>query len=184
MDDRKKNEDLDPEKIIEQMREEYWQGLSAPDEEVEEERVQLLVVEVAGERFGMEATLCRTITKAGKITRVPRMPAYLLGVINLRGEIVSVVDLAMLLGLADGEPGPKSRLAVVVSKGVKSAFQVERVIGIEFFEVSRIQEPDSMESPLRTDYLKGHVAPLEREGWITYLDMEKIVHGPEISMHR
>ncbi len=173
-------DDLDPEKLIEEMREEYWHGLSEAEEEVEKKSVQILLCEVSGERFAMDAPLCRTITKAAQYTRVPRMPNYVLGVINLRGEIISVVDMGELFAMPKNEKGEKARLVVVESGGAKVAFLVDRILGIEWIETDRIGKAETVSSTLKMDYLKGEIAPVEDEGWTTYLDMEKIIAGPEL----
>lgn len=182
MADKDKIEELDPGKIIEEMREEYWRGLSEPDMESDEERVQVLVTDLAGEKYALDAALCRTITKYGHITRVPRMPVYMLGVINLRGRIIPVVDLAGLFNLGQSSHrDEKSRLVVVESEDARTAFLVDKVIGIEWIQLSRISEPESVTTAVKNEYIKGHVAPVAEEGWMTYLDMEKILQGSELS---
>jgi purine-binding chemotaxis protein CheW len=182
MDEREKLEELDPEKIIEEMREEYWRGLSEAEERRDDDAAQLLLALVGGERFAMEAKLCRTIIKAGKVTRVPRMPSYVLGVINLRGEIISVVDLAQVVRAEkESSRDQKSRLIVVESKGVRVSFLVDRILGIEFISGSRIQDPQSVVSVLKSEYVRGHIQPLMDEGWTTYLALEKIIHGQDLA---
>jgi purine-binding chemotaxis protein CheW len=178
-----KYKELDPTQIIQEMREEYWREISSPETEVEEDRTQVLVVKLGAEHFALNAVNCKTIVKSGRMTRVPRMPAHMLGVVNLRGQIVSVVDLGLLLGLAPHVPGPKSRLIVVESGGTRAAFLVETVLGIEWAPHSRLREPQSLETSIKSDYIKAHVAPArEPEPWVTLLDVDKIVQGPELFM--
>jgi len=184
MAEKDKFSELDPEKIIQEMREEYWEGISAPEAEVDEDRVQLLLVELAGESFALDATVCKSITKTGRVTRLPKMPSFVLGVINLRGQIVSVVDLADLFGLPKVEAGPKARLVVVESKSIRIAFMVDRVKGIELISASRLRGTQAVSSKLKDEYIKGHVAPEGEEAWTTYLDMEKVIHGPELSFSK
>ena len=180
-----KIEELDPAKIIAEMREEYWKGIAAAEDETEEQRVQLLVAEAAGERFAMDAVLCRTITKAGYITRVPRTPAFMLGVINLRGQIMPVIDLTALFRLpAAKQRQLKPRFVVVEVEGSRTAFLVDRIVGIDFIDLGRVRESESITSPVKAEYVRGHVAPLQDEGWMTYLDMVKIIEGPELSFGR
>ncbi|MFO8057399.1 MAG: chemotaxis protein CheW [bacterium] len=180
-DNRHGRQELDPEKLIEEMREEYWRGLSEAEDEVEKESVQMLVCEVSGESFAVDAPLCRSISKAGRYTRVPRMPTYVLGVINLRGEIIPVVDMGELFAMGPCGGGEKSRLVMVECGGSKVAFLVDRIIGIEWIEAERIQEPETVSSSVKADYIKGQISPAGDEGWTIYLDMEKIIMGPELS---
>lgn len=184
MDKEDKFRELDPTKILEDMKEEYWAALSEPEEEVVEERVQVLLAQVGNERFSMEAVLCKSISKFGHVTRVPRMPGYILGVINLRGQIISVVDLGLLLGMEKTKPGPKSKLVVAQSGDVRSAFLLDLVLGIEWIELSRIQEPQAVTSTLKDEYIKGHISPRADESWITYLDVGKMIEGSETSLSK
>lgn len=184
MADKNRMEELDPVKIIEEMREEYWRGLSQVEEQEDQDRLQVLVMEVSGEKFALDTSLCRTIVKAGNYTRLPRMPDFFLGVINLRGEIIPVVDLGIFLNLPPREPGPRVRLVVVEHHTGRLAFRVNQVAGIEWVSRSRLQEPRSVAISIKTEYLKGHIAPLAEEGWITYLDLDKILQGPELSFQK
>lgn len=183
--EKSKIEELDPAKIIEEMREEYWKGIAQAEDETEQQRVQLLVAEVAGEKFAMDAVLCRTITKFGYVTRVPRTPAFMLGVINLRGQIIPVIDLAALFRLPAGNQRQlKPRLVVVEVEGSRTAFLADRIEEIDFIDLSRVRESETISSPVKAEYIKGHVAPREDEGWMTYLDVVKIIEGPELSFGR
>ncbi len=100
----------------------------------------------------------------------------------MRGEIVSVVDLATMLGGETTKDPPKPRLVLIESRGTRLTFMVDGVKGIDWFESSRIQEPEAKSSSLKDEYVKGHIAPADENGtWITFLDVDKIVHGPELS---
>lgn len=184
MPDRDKYDDLDPSKMIAEMREEYWRGLASADEETVEDRIQVLFMEVAGERFALDADHCRTITKAGRLTRLPRMPNFVLGVINLRGEIVSVVDLGLLFGLGAREQGPKSRFVILESRGQRVACLADRIFGIEWLPASRVREPQTSSSRLRGEYVKGHLEPAGAEPWAVYIDIPRLLEGPELSFKR
>lgn len=61
---------------------------------------QYLTFIVRDENFGVEIYKVREVLDLTKFTRVPRMPAYLSGVINLRGNVVPIVDLGLRLGMA------------------------------------------------------------------------------------
>jgi len=184
MPDRDKFDDLDPSKMIEEMREEYWRGLSATDDEAADDRIQVLLMEVGKERFALDADFCRTITKAGRLTRLPRMPAFVLGVLNLRGEIISVVDLGLLFGLGAREPGPKARFVVLESHGSRVACLADRIFGIEWISAARVREPQTSGSNLKGEYVKGHLEPAGDESWAVYLDVSRLLEGPELSFQR
>ena len=184
MPDRDKFDDLDPSKMIDEMRDEYWRGLSAADDEAAVDRIQVLLMEIGKERFALDADLCRTITKAGRLTRLPRMPAFVLGVLNLRGEIISVVDLGVLFGLGTREQGPKARFVVLESHGSRVACLADRIIGIEWISATRVREPQTGGASLKGEYVKGHIEPVGDEPWSVYIDVGRLLEGPELSFQK
>ncbi len=78
-----------------------------------EDRRELLVVRVDAGEYAIPVERIREIVRLAVITRVPRTPDWLVGVVALRGEIVEVVDLRRRLGLAKGETTRASRIVVI-----------------------------------------------------------------------
>ncbi|MFI5360109.1 MAG: chemotaxis protein CheW, partial [Halanaerobiales bacterium] len=76
------------------------------------ERKQVVVFELADEEYAVDITQSKQIIKVSKITPVPNTPAYVRGVINLRGQIVPVVDLRKRFGINSGT-GEKERIITI-----------------------------------------------------------------------
>jgi len=74
---------------------------------------ELLRVEVGGEPYALPIERVREIVRLCPITKVPRAPALVLGVISLRGEIVQVLDLRQALGAEAKEPTRRTRIVVL-----------------------------------------------------------------------
>jgi chemotaxis signal transduction protein len=74
---------------------------------------ELLVVELGGGGYAIPIERVREIVQPRALTRIPRAPAWLVGAIALRGEIVEVVDLAQRLRRDRTMPGPASRIVVI-----------------------------------------------------------------------
>ena len=74
---------------------------------------ELLRFQLAGAPYAVAVERVREIVRMKEITPVPRVPAAVLGVVELRGEIVQVVDLRMRLGLPLGEMTRRSRIVVL-----------------------------------------------------------------------
>jgi len=68
---------------------------------------------VAGEEYGISVLAVREILECGTVRRVPRTPAFIRGVIDLRGRAVPVVDLAARFGLARGAAGRPASVVIV-----------------------------------------------------------------------
>ena len=77
---------------------------------------ELLCVEVGGEPYALPIERVREIVRMCPVTKVPRAPALVLGVISLRGKIVQVLDLRRALGAAALPPTRRSRIVVLHSE--------------------------------------------------------------------
>lgn len=77
------------------------------------ETVQYIVIRFGDEQYGIDIRYIDNIVRMQHITRVPKMPAYLKGVINLRGEVIPVVSMRLKMGLAADEITKASRIIVV-----------------------------------------------------------------------
>ena len=74
---------------------------------------ELLAFELADSPYAIPVERVREIVRVREMTRVPRVPDWVRGVVTLRGEVVQVIDLRMRLGLAATEPGRRSRIVVL-----------------------------------------------------------------------
>jgi purine-binding chemotaxis protein CheW len=88
---------------------------------------QTLTVKVAGQHITLAGGAVAEILRPQQVTRVPLSPPGLLGVANLRGQVLPVVSLAVLLGTADGPATAETRI-VVVDDGTVCGLQVDEVL--------------------------------------------------------
>src|SRR5215216_6705674 len=73
---------------------------------------QVVVLDLAGEAYGVEIGRVEEIIRMQPITRIPNGPAFIEGVINLRGRVIVVLDLRKRFGLPASEPTRHSRIVV------------------------------------------------------------------------
>lgn len=100
-----------------------------------------------GEHYALPVEAVREIAKLGAITPVPGAPAEVLGVWNLRGDVMGVIDLAALLGLDPGlEPG---RIVVAEQGDLRAGLAVESVVDVGPL-------PEALE-PVDSEYVSGAV---------------------------
>lgn len=104
---------------------------------------ELLRVEVAGSPYALPIESVREIVRLGPVTRVPRAPALVLGVITLRGEIVQLLDLRRALGAEPAPPGRRSRIVVLHSEAGEIAGWLVDAVN----EVLRVSEEDLRPPP-------------------------------------
>lgn len=89
----------------------------------------------------MEIDQILEINKLSQLTRVPQAPAEVLGILNLRGQIVTVLDLARRLGLGSTEPDPQCRVIIVNSAGIKVGILVQRIRDVVSVELREQESP-------------------------------------------
>jgi len=169
-------------KTLQEMRDEYWQSIENEEENISVETRDFVVVELSGERFGFPSSVAREVLKIPRLVRVPRVAEHILGVINLRGQVVAVTDLRPLLGLAGRETSPSGRLVVVEAAGVTSALLVEKVVGISVVAVDNIEPLTEGLSGFSRDAADGQVET--EEGLLVLLNMEQIFSRPEFLINQ
>lgn len=123
------------------------------------EHPQYLTFYLSGEIFGMDILNIKEIIEYGNLTEVPMTPAFIQGVINLRGSVVPVINLALRFGK---QPTPVSkRTCIVIVEG--GTPQEPQDIGVMVDTVNAVLEiaPQDVEPPpnfgasMRTDFISG-----------------------------
>lgn len=105
---------------------------------------QFVVFRVGDNEFGISISVVREIINETKAVRLPRMPSFVVGVLNLRGSVVPVVDLAERLGMEGGAVNGESRkILIVETDNSEAGYLVSAVT-----EVLRVPA-DSLEKPTR-----------------------------------
>ncbi|MCM1063516.1 MAG: chemotaxis protein CheW [Eubacterium sp.] len=79
----------------------------------EGEPIQYIVVRLGEEQYGIDIRNIDNIVKMQRITRVPKLPAYLKGVINMRGEVIPVLSIRLKMGLEADEITKATRILIV-----------------------------------------------------------------------
>ena len=141
---------------------------------------QLVVFKVGNEEFGVDINEVREINRWEEVTRIPNSAPYIKGVINLRGNIIVVTDLAMKLGMPSKEIDDDTRILVVelgnnetVGMVVDSATEVLRLSGEKIRDA-----PSMITSNIDSNYIEG-VGLLENKRLLTLLDLAKVLESED-----
>ncbi len=135
--------------------------------------MQLVVFDLASEYYGVDIGDVREIIRMQTVTRVPGAPPYVEGIINLRGQVIPVVDLRKRLQLAVGEQTNESRIVWLTINDQDVGVIVDGVTEVLRIPVSSIEPPSSMVSSVDADYLRG-IAKLDTR-LIILLDLGKVL---------
>jgi len=136
------------------------------------ELMQLVSFHVGNEEFGLEILKVQEIIRSQDLTRVPNLPEFVEGVINLRGSVIPVIGLRRCLGLDGRDKDQQTRIVVVEVNGNVLGFVVDSVS-----EVLRIPS-DTVEPPPRIgrverEYISG-VGKLDSR-LLLLLDIDKLM---------
>lgn len=101
--------------------------------------MEILLVEVAGERFALPAAEVRRLVRAVAVARLPGAPPVIAGVIGVRGEVVPVLSLRRRFGLSEREVHPDD-VFVLTSVGARGvALWADRAVGLAAVEEARVE---------------------------------------------
>lgn len=115
--------------------------------------LSFLAIRLGSEEFGIDIANVVEIFKSKKIHEVPEMEEYIAGVINVRGEVITLVDMRKRLGL---KPSPiKERTVLVRTNTETLGLIVDEVIEILNFEKNEISKPPTIFKGLASKYLIG-----------------------------
>ena len=151
-------------------------------EEDKKEKVderQIVVFNLGKEEFGVNISEVREIIRLEQITKIPNTPQYIKGVINLRGGIIVVIDLAMRLALPDKEADKDTRIIVIevnnnsVGMLVDSATEVLRLSGDQVEPA-----PAIITKKIDADYIEG--VGILNERLLILLDLAKVLAAKEV----
>jgi purine-binding chemotaxis protein CheW len=110
--------------------------------EAESDERQLVTFKVANEEFAVDIMLVQEIIRLEKVTKVPHVPAFVEGVVNLRGHVLPVIDLRKRVHLGGKDHSDATRVVVMDLKGVKTGIIVDAVS-----EVMRVRARDIEPAP-------------------------------------
>jgi len=138
-----------------------------------EETLQLVIFRLSREWYGVEISKVKEVIKVGKITYLPSSPEYIAGIVNLRGNILSVTDLKIILGLPHEEPIEKARILAVESRTVNTGFLVDEVVESIDVPKSKITSALPTIPSEGAKYIKGQCKMEDR--LIAIINVERIL---------
>ncbi len=148
-----------------------------PNNQINETIYQLVSFVVESEEFGVDILKVQEIIRTVEITRVPKSPEFVEGVINLRGKIVPVIDLRRRFGIGKRDRDNESRIIVVELTEKVVGFLVDKVKEVIRVEKSIIEPPPELTTSISSNYITG-VAKLQ-DRLLILLDLEKVLSGDE-----
>lgn len=131
--------------------------------------MQVVIFKLKDEQFAVETSGVQTISEAMTITKVPNSPRYVKGLINLRGSVLSMLDLNLLLEIGENSSQQQSTIILKLE---------EELVGVSVDEVDEVLDVDediieNIENENRKAYEKGVINFKDRI--VTFIDIDKLI---------
>lgn len=141
--------------------------------ETEEEKVELVIFTLAGDFYAFYGTNVKEILPYEYITYVPGCPDYIIGIINVRGDIESVLNIHKLMGVSEKKPDKYFRIIMAVNEEILSGILVDSVEDVIEVPLSYIKHPIStLDKKIKELAVGGEM--IYGEKYVNILDISKI----------
>ena len=139
--------------------------------DVEEERVKVMIFVCGEGRYAFYGSDIREILSGCEISWVPGLPDYLPGLINVRGDIESVIEIRHFLGVESARGG-SGLIAMAVRPDFRSGVLIDAIDDVVDIPISAIQPPLSTLGGVARDLVAGEIE--YRGHTVTLLDIDKL----------
>ena len=141
------------------------------------ELLQLVGFQLGNEEYGIDILKVQEINRVAEITKIPQSPDFVEGVINLRGNIIPIIDLRKRFHMPEREHDKQTRIVVGEIEGRTVGLIVDAVSEVIRLSPSTIEPAPKIVSENQVDYIKG-VGKLD-DRLLMLLDIDKILTGSD-----
>jgi purine-binding chemotaxis protein CheW len=143
------------------------------------EELKVIVFNLGSEQYGVEVDKVKTIERMMPMTRVPKTPKFVKGVINLRGVVVPVIDLRGRFGLKETEYTNDTRIIIVNAENLEVGLIVDAASDVIDLDADGIVDPPEVVGGVKAKYLRG-VAKLADDRLLVMLNLSEVLNRSEI----
>jgi chemotaxis signal transduction protein len=119
------------------------------------EVLEVMTFSLGNERYGIETRHAREVVRITDLTPVPGVPDFLTGIINLRGEVLAVIDLGKFFGVAERGLTELSRVIVLGRERAEFGILADAVHDVTPLRVDEVLEPPECVAGVGREYLRG-----------------------------
>ncbi|MDP5254776.1 MULTISPECIES: chemotaxis protein CheW [unclassified Vibrio] len=151
--------------------------LEVKKDQSNDEVLQWVTFQLEEETYGINVMQVREVLRYTEIAPVPGAPDYVLGIINLRGNVVTVIDTRARFGLVEGEVTDNTRIIVIESEHQVIGILVDSVAEVVYLRSSEIDTTPSVGTDESSKFIQG---VSNREGKLLILvDLNKLLTDEE-----
>ena len=146
-----------------------------PGKKSAEEEIEIIEFLLAQEKYAIDASHVREVYPLNDLTPVPCTPPFVLGIINVRGQIISVIDLKKLFGLPEKGLGDFNKVIILKSDTMEFGVLADVIVGFRAMPLAGLQQIIPTLTGVREEYLLGIT-----EERLIILDAGKILSDEKI----
>jgi len=150
---------------------------AAVDERHDVGLLQLVTFGIGEEVFGVEILKVHEIIRLMEVTKVPNAPAFVEGVINLRGKVIPIIDLRKRFGLQSKEHDKNTRIIVIEISEMIMGFVVDSVSEVLRIPSDTVEPPPPVVAGVESEYISG-VGKLD-DSLLILLDLNRLLSVKE-----
>lgn len=139
----------------------------------DDELIQLVTFSTGDEEFGVDILKVQEIILPMAITKVPKAPEFVEGVINLRGKVIPVIDLRRRFGLKSKAQDKYTRIIVIEINHMIVGFVVDSISEVLRIPANTVEPPPPVVAGLESEYING-VGKLE-DRLLIMLDLDRLL---------
>ncbi len=139
----------------------------------EEEYLEITSFHLGREQYAFESRLIREIVRLREYTPLPCVPPFIAGIMNLRGWIISLLDLRQVLGLPGDSITETTQVIVLNDNGMESGVLIDAIDGVSRIPLSGIQQQAPMLDHQYHKYVRGVTG-----GRMVILDAQQLLDDP------
>jgi purine-binding chemotaxis protein CheW len=148
------------------------------EERIDENAIEVLEFILANEHYAVESIYIREVYPMREFTQIPGTPPFVLGLINIRGQILSVIDIRRFFDLPVKGLSDMNRVMVIQTPKMEMGVLVDRIIGVRHVSQDMLQPSLPTLTGIRAEYLRG----ISCDGLVV-LDVQKMVADPKLAVN-
>jgi len=142
------------------------------------EEKKIIVFALGHEEYGVEVEKVKTIERMQPMTRVPKTPAFIKGVINLRGVVIPIIDPRSRFGLPEQAVTDNSRMIIVAANQIEVGMIVDSANDVIDLDEDLVESPPEIVGGIRAKYLDGIAKIGDR--LLVLLNLEQVLNKDEL----
>ncbi|HKJ94151.1 MAG TPA: chemotaxis protein CheW [Gammaproteobacteria bacterium] len=149
----------------------------AQAQQMDADTTQWVTFELDDETYGINVMQVQEVLPMTEIAPVPGAPPYVMGIINLRGNVVTVIDTRLRFGLPQTEPTEENRIVVIETEEQVAGILVDGVAEVTYVQESEVDTAPNVGNEDSSRYIHGVVS--REDGLLILVDVNRLLTRDE-----